>query len=109
MAGRTGTSWLMDMIIKAALKDYTLCRKSAVATRYAFGYWWSRYWLYSDKEFRNLIDNFHTYQIPLDVLVVDMDWHYTEQGKKAVGLVGPGTGTCFRIRKDSSDTSNKMT
>ena len=49
--------------------------------RYAFGYWWSRYWLYSDKEFRNLIDNFHTYQIPLDVLVVDMDWHYTEKGK----------------------------
>lgn len=28
-----------------------------------------------------MIDNFHTYQIPLDVLVVDMDWHYTEQGK----------------------------
>ena len=67
---------------KAALKDYTLfAGKVPLPPRYAFGYWWSRYWLYSDKEFRNLIDNFHTYQIPLDVLVVDMDWHYTEQGK----------------------------
>ena len=92
---------------KAALKDYTLfAGKVPLPPRYAFGYWWSRYWLYSDKEFRNLIDNFHTYQIPLDVLVVDMDWHYTEQGKGG-WLVGPGTGTCFRIRKDSSDTSNK--
>ncbi|MFV0587932.1 TIM-barrel domain-containing protein [Bacteroides reticulotermitis] len=67
---------------KAALKDYTLFSgKVPLPPRYAFGYWWSRYWLYSDKEFRNLIDNFHTYQIPLDVLVVDMDWHYTEKGK----------------------------
>ncbi len=67
---------------KAALKDYTLfAGKVPLPPRYAFGYWWSRYWLYSDKEIRNLIDNFHTYRIPLDVLVVDMDWHYTEPGK----------------------------
>ena len=26
------------------------------------------------------MDNFHTYNIPLDVLVVDMDWLYTEPG-----------------------------
>lgn len=67
---------------KSALKDYTLfAGKIPLPPRYAFGYWWSRYWLYSDKEFRRLIDNFHTYRIPLDVLVVDMDWHYTEKGK----------------------------
>lgn len=67
---------------KQALKDYTLfAGKMPLPPRYAFGYWWSRYWLYSDKEFRNLIDNFNTYQIPLDLLVVDMDWHYTEKGK----------------------------
>ena len=67
---------------KQALKDYTLfAGKMPLPPRYAFGYWWSRYWLYSDKEFRNLIDNFNTYQTPLDVLVVDMDWHYTEKGK----------------------------
>jgi len=67
---------------KSALKDYTaFAGKVPLPPRYAFGYWWSRYWEYSDNEIHNLIDNFHTYNIPLDVLVVDMDWHYTEPGK----------------------------
>lgn len=67
---------------KSALKDYTLfAGKMPLPPRYAFGYWWSRYWPYSDKEFRQLVNNFHTYNIPLDVLVIDMDWHYTEEGK----------------------------
>ncbi|MDR0938659.1 MAG: glycoside hydrolase family 31 protein [Mediterranea sp.] len=67
---------------KAALKDFTrFAGEIPLPPRYAFGYWWSRYWLYSDKEFRQLVDNFHAYRIPLDVMVVDMDWHYTEQGK----------------------------
>lgn len=67
---------------KSALKDFTrFAGKMPLPPRYAFGYWWSRYWMYSDRELRDLIDNFHTYQIPLDVLVVDMDWHYTEKGK----------------------------
>ena len=67
---------------KKALKDFTVfAGKVPLPPRFTFGYWWSRYWSYSDKEFRELVNNFHTYQIPLDVLVVDMDWHYTEQGK----------------------------
>lgn len=67
---------------KAALKDYTLfAGQVPLPPRYVFGYWWSRYWLYSDREMRELVDNFHAYRIPLDVLVVDMDWHYTEPGK----------------------------
>lgn len=61
---------------KKALKDYTLfAGKVPLPPRYAFGYWWSRFWAYSDKEYRNLIDKFDTYNIPLDVLVMDMDWH----------------------------------
>jgi alpha-glucosidase (family GH31 glycosyl hydrolase) len=67
---------------KQALKDYTVfAGKVPLPPRYAFGYWWSRYWSYSDNEFRQLIDNFHAYNIPLDVLVVDMDWHYTDKGR----------------------------
>ena len=27
------------------------------------------------------MDKFHAYDIPLDVLVVDMDWHYTDEGR----------------------------
>jgi len=67
---------------KAALKDFTVfAGKAPLPPRYAFGYWWSRYWNYSDQEIRQLVDKFHTYDIPLDVLVVDMDWHYVEPGK----------------------------
>ena len=69
---------------KAALKDFTVfAGKIPLPPRYTFGYWWSRYWSYSDGEFRNLIQNFKSYDIPLDVLVVDMDWHYTDDKRGA--------------------------
>lgn len=65
---------------KGALKDFTvLSGKIPMPPRYAFGYWWSRWWAYSDNEFRQLADNFKSYGIPLEILVVDMDWHYTDE------------------------------
>ena len=61
---------------KAALKSYTrFAGQVPMPPRYAFGYWWSRYWSYSDQDFRNLVRWFHENDIPLDVLVIDMDWH----------------------------------
>ena len=67
---------------KAALKDFTVfAGKMPLPPRFTFGYWWSRYWAYTDKEMRTLVDKFHAYDIPLDVLVVDMDWHYTDAGR----------------------------
>lgn len=67
---------------KAALKYYTLfAGKMPMIPRFALGYWWSRYWSYSDRELRDLVQRLHEYNFPLDVLVMDMDWHYTEQGK----------------------------
>ena len=64
---------------KKALRMFTkFAGKVPLPPRYAFGYWWSRYWSYSDDELRELVDNFHQYNIPLDVLVVDMDWHYNQ-------------------------------
>lgn len=67
---------------KKALHDYTVfAGKVPLPPRYAFGYWWSRYWSYSDGEMRDLVKKFHDYGLPLDVLVVDMDWHWTEEGK----------------------------
>ncbi|MCM1052187.1 MAG: glycoside hydrolase family 31 protein [Paenibacillus sp.] len=67
---------------KSALKDFTLfAGKIPLPPRFTFGYWWSRYWAYSDKELRGLVSKFNSYDIPLDVLVVDMDWHYTDEGR----------------------------
>lgn len=64
---------------KAALKDFTLfAGKVPLPPRFVFGYWWSRYWAYSDNEMRNIVADFEKFRVPLDVLVIDMDWHQTD-------------------------------
>jgi alpha-glucosidase len=61
---------------KQALQDYTKVAGSIpVPPRYVFGTWWSRYWAYSDAELRKLISEFNEHDVPLDVLVIDLDWH----------------------------------
>ena len=61
---------------KGALQSYTkFAGKVPLPPRYTFGYWWSRYWSYSDQDFRDLLSNFQRFDLPLDVLVIDMDWH----------------------------------
>ena len=61
---------------KGALNSFTkFAGKVPLPPRYTFGYWWSRYWSYSDQDFRDLISNFQRLDLPLDVLVIDMDWH----------------------------------
>ena len=98
---------------KRALRDYTrFAGKMPLPPRYAFGYWWSRYWLYSDKEVRNLAKDLRNYGFPLDVLVIDMDWHYTEKDR------GGWTGWTWnkelfpnyrRLLKDLNDDNLKVT
>ena len=63
---------------KKALGDYVrVAGRIPLPPRYAFGAWWSRYWAYSDQELRDLVTEFHQDSVPLDVLVIDMDWHKT--------------------------------
>ena len=61
-----------------ALADYSKVAGAApLPPRYVFGYWWSRYWQYSDSELRDLIARLRAIDIPVDVLIIDMDWHET--------------------------------
>ena len=63
---------------RGALKDYTLVAgKIPLPPRWAFGYWWSRYWLYTDREVRDLIDQIQLADVPIDVFIIDMEWHET--------------------------------
>lgn len=63
---------------KKALFDFTrVSGKIPMPPRFAFGLWWSRYWAYTDEEFKELVRAFEVYSVPLDVLVIDMDWHLT--------------------------------
>ncbi len=59
-----------------ALHDFTkVAGRIPLPPRYVFGAWWSRYWAYSDAELKTLVQEFDEHDVPLDVLVVDMDWH----------------------------------
>src|SRR4051794_21504173 len=63
---------------KQALGDFTrVAGKIPLPPRFAFGTWWSRYWSYTDQEFEELVREFRDHDVPLDVLVIDMDWHLT--------------------------------
>lgn len=63
-----------------ALRDFTkVAGEIPLPPRYVFGAWWSRYWHYSDQELKDLVADYRKHDVPLDILVVDMDWH----------LVGP--------------------
>lgn len=58
------------------LRDYTLVAgKIPLPPRYVLGSWWSRYWAYSEQDLVNLVGQFREHDVPLDVLVIDMDWH----------------------------------
>ncbi|WP_373987250.1 TIM-barrel domain-containing protein [Duganella sp. BuS-21] len=70
---------------KAALRDYiAVAGKIPLPPRFAFGYWWSRYWVYSDQELKQLMQEMRNNDIPIDVLVIDMDWHLTHGGLKDI-------------------------
>jgi len=43
--------------------------------RFTFGSWYSRYWPYSSEDFLAIADGYHQRGYPLDVMVIDMDWH----------------------------------
>ena len=63
---------------RAALADFAaVSGPIPMPPRYAFGAWWSRNWAYTDREILALADDFDAYGVPLDVVVVDMDWHET--------------------------------
>lgn len=63
---------------KAALGDYVkVAGRIPLPPRYAFGYWWSRYWPYSDDEIDDIVATLDGLGIPQDVMIIDMDWHDT--------------------------------
>jgi len=89
---------------RAAIADFAaIAGPQPIPPRFVFGYWWSRYWNYSDGELRTLGARFEKERIPLDVLVLDMDWHTTpglslrpgHEHKDAFGEQSGWTGYTF--------------
>ena len=83
---------------RGALADFAaVSGPQPMPPRFVFGYWWSRYWNYSDQELRSLVARFEREHLPLDVIVLDMDWHTTpgltlRTGEEQVDSFGEPSG-----------------
>jgi len=78
-----------------ALSDFVkISGRIPLPPKYTFGYWWSRWWEYSDFELIDLAEHFKSYNIPIDVMIIDMDWHetWTEIAAAAPARNGKGPG-----------------
>lgn len=72
-----------DWYLFAFGEDYRAALRSLAAIsgpvplprRCALGSWFSRYWPYTSAEFRGLAEEYQAHGFPLDVMVLDMDWH----------------------------------
>lgn len=64
---------------KGALREFTqLSGKPPIPPRFAFGVFYSRWWAYSDADLEvDIVGQYEDRGLPLDVLVIDMDWHLT--------------------------------
>ena len=60
----------------AALGDFVrVAGRIPLPPAYLFGYWYSRYWAYTQSEFMQIVNDIEKNKIPLDVMIFDMDWH----------------------------------
>ena len=77
---------------KKALADFTkIAGKIPLPPTYVFGYWYSRYASYSDEDYRRIMAELAENNIPTDVLILDMDWHWN--GDKGCDSEGRGGWT----------------
>ena len=49
--------------------------KVPLPRKYVMGAWYSRYWPYSSEDYRKIVKEYDKQGFPLDVMVLDMDWH----------------------------------
>lgn len=67
---------------KAALRDLrAVSGDFELPRRCVFGSWYSRWWKYTAEEFLALADEYEKNGFPLDIMVMDMDWHYQDWGR----------------------------
>ena len=57
---------------------FKLCGETPLLPRFTLGNWWSRYYKYTEEEYKALIERFEKEKIPFSVSVIDMDWHLVD-------------------------------
>lgn len=75
---------------KKAISDFTkIAGKIPLPPDYVFGYWYSRYASYTDDDYRQIMADLESNNIPTDVMILDMDWHWNgDPNSKSEGIGG---------------------
>ncbi|HBE02282.1 MAG: hypothetical protein A2096_06805 [Spirochaetes bacterium GWF1_41_5] len=61
---------------KTALRDFILlCGRPPMLPGYALGCWFSRFYDYTEKDYKEIIDRHREEKLPLDIIMLDMSWH----------------------------------
>jgi alpha-glucosidase (family GH31 glycosyl hydrolase) len=59
-----------------AMQDFvSISGKTIMVPKYASGVWWSRWYDLNNQDLLNVVWDYGNRRIPLDVFVIDMDWH----------------------------------
>lgn len=78
---------------KKAIGDFTkIAGKIPLPPAYVFGYWYSRYYSYSADDYREIMREIDKNDIPADVMILDMDWHWNGKASSASENIGGWTG-----------------
>lgn len=78
---------------KKALSDFTLIAgKIPLPPAFVFGYWYSRYASYSSDDYRSIMNDLSANDIPADVMILDMDWHWNGDANSQSEGIGGWTG-----------------
>ncbi len=61
---------------RAALKSLAaVAGRAAMPRRHVLGSWYCRWHPYTSEDFRRIVEEYREHDFPLDILVMDMDWH----------------------------------
>lgn len=78
---------------KKAISDFTrIAGKIPLPPAYVFGYWYSRYASYSADDYREIMRDIEKNDIPTDVMILDMDWHWNGRASSGSENIGGWTG-----------------
>ena len=94
---------------------YALTGNTPLVPRFALGNWWSRYHIYTDKEYLRVLSAFEEREVPLSVATVDMDWHWSdskallEMTAEQEGYITLVEGKYHQIKRMAEAVGNKIT
>lgn len=78
---------------KKAIGDFTkIAGRIPLPPAYVFGYWYSRYSSYSADDYREIMSDLASNDIPTDVMILDMDWHWNGKASSGSDGIGGWTG-----------------